>query len=492
MRDDISPRQSISPTLIISLVGGLALFWACFFAMLMRNSFLDPGIDPRWYHLALRIAFFIGFGACCFILCRTAEGYPSSQRRGVMAGLIVLFSLIALASPIMYTLAGAPLPLAFDLAAWMFSGIGLGCLLFFWLPAIACLDEQSAAQCLAFSTACGAFLYLVINLLPAYFGIVMLAICPLVSLGVAHIVTNEVPATRESVPFLVSKENAKLSWSFGIIYLAYGIVFGLGAGSITQLSGGALLLGSIAVFVLTGSLAALAFMNRFAGRMRQIDVLRMVFPFLVIALVIMSLSTGIPYALSNLLLLAGYVFLVVVSIAYEVQTAHQRHASALFFVGMSQTVLSLGMAIGFGLGLLPLTGGSTDFAMLSAVALGLVVLLAIFVTFAPKREIDTPTIIDEDHKESDHEQGRWKASCAIVAHNSKLTARETEVFFLMAKGRGIEHIQNKLCISGHTVKTHTYNIYKKMGIGSREELLDAIEAADPSDMEGSMTIPSNL
>lgn len=46
---------------------------------------------------------------------------------------------------------------------------------------------------------------------------------------------------------------------------------------------------------------------------------------------------------------------------------------------------------------------------------------------------------------------------------------------LLAKGRGIEHIQNKLYISGHTVKTHTYNIYKKMGISSREELLDAIE-----------------
>ena len=492
MRDFISARQSISPTLLVSLVGGLALFWACFFAMLMRNSFLDPGIDPLWYHLALRIAFFIGFGTCCLILSRTAEGYPSSHRRNVMAALIVLYSLIALASPLMYTLVGTPLPLAFDLIAWSFSGIGLSCLLFFWLPAIAYLDEQSAAQCLAFSTACGGFLYLVINLLPAYFGIVMLAICPLVSLGVAHIVTNEVHDFMEPVPFLISKKNAGLSWSFGVIYLAYGIVFGLGAGSITQLSGGSLLLGSIAVFVLAGSLAAFAFMNRFAGRMRQIDVLRMVFPFLVIALVIMSLSAGIPYALSNLLLLAAYVFLVVVSIAYEVQTARQRHASPLFFVGMSQTVLSLGMAVGFGVGLLPLSGDSTDFAMLSAVALGLVVLLAIFVTFAPKREADTPTVTDMEHKESDHEQGRWKACGAIVAQNSKLTARETEVFFLMAKGRGIEHIQNKLCISGHTVKTHTYNIYRKMGIGSREELLDAIEAADPGNLKDAVAIPIDL
>ncbi|MCB6312511.1 response regulator transcription factor [Gordonibacter pamelaeae] len=69
----------------------------------------------------------------------------------------------------------------------------------------------------------------------------------------------------------------------------------------------------------------------------------------------------------------------------------------------------------------------------------------------------------------------------MVAREAKLSARETEVFFLMAKGRGIEHIQNKLCISSHTVKSHTYNIYKKMGINSREELLDAIEAANPDD-----------
>ncbi|MEG0758761.1 MAG: helix-turn-helix transcriptional regulator, partial [Raoultibacter sp.] len=56
-----------------------------------------------------------------------------------------------------------------------------------------------------------------------------------------------------------------------------------------------------------------------------------------------------------------------------------------------------------------------------------------------------------------------------------LSPRETEVFLYLAKGRGIEHIQNKLFISGHTVKTHTYNIYRKMDIGSREELLDIIE-----------------
>lgn len=48
---------------------------------------------------------------------------------------------------------------------------------------------------------------------------------------------------------------------------------------------------------------------------------------------------------------------------------------------------------------------------------------------------------------------------------------------LLAKGRGTEYIQNKLGISSHTIKTHTYNIYHKVGIDSREELLDAVENA---------------
>ena len=108
------------------------------------------------------------------------------------------------------------------------------------------------------------------------------------------------------------------------------------------------------------------------------------------------------------------------------------------------------------------------------------VVLAAFITFAPSRR---PADDDDaaEAPEHEHEQGRWKARCTVVAREAKLSARETEVFFLMAKGRGIEHIQNKLCISSHTVKSHTYNIYKKMGINSREELLDAIEAANPDD-----------
>ena len=59
-----------------------------------------------------------------------------------------------------------------------------------------------------------------------------------------------------------------------------------------------------------------------------------------------------------------------------------------------------------------------------------------------------------------------------------LTPREMEVFALLAKGRNAEFIQNALFISNHTVKTHIYNIYRKMDIHSLQELLDLLDAEE--------------
>lgn len=472
-----TPDQTHSSALLLCVVGGLSLFWACFFTMLMRNSFLDPSIENLWYHLALRIALFAGFGICALILSRKGIKSPSNRPPLALLVGVALFSVVAVASPVAYAALGSPLPLTFDVIAWALSGAGLGCLFFLWIPVISNMEKGSTARCMALSAACGGFVYLIINLLPSYFSITMLAVCPLASLVARHIVEQDAGLCENaSIPYATSKENAGLSWSFGVIYIGYGIVFGLGAGSITQLSGDIVLFAGTAAFILLGAGTALAFMSRFSGRMSQIDVLRMVFPFLVISLVCMTLFTGVLYTVSNLLLLAGYLFLIVVSVSFEVQTSRVRNASPLFFVGMSQTALSGGMVIGFALGLLATVTGTTDFSVLSGIALGLVVLLAIFITFAPKRTAAAP---EEPVETADaHEQGHWKTRCTTVAQGAGLSARETEVFFLLAKGRGIEHIQNKLCISGHTVKTHTYNIYRKMGINSREELLDAIESVD--------------
>lgn len=63
-----------------------------------------------------------------------------------------------------------------------------------------------------------------------------------------------------------------------------------------------------------------------------------------------------------------------------------------------------------------------------------------------------------------------------LAKRYGLTERERDVFVLMAAGHTRPRIREQLCVSDGTVKTHSYHIYEKMGIHSREELYALVEA----------------
>ncbi|MDR1422693.1 MAG: LuxR C-terminal-related transcriptional regulator [Coriobacteriales bacterium] len=56
-----------------------------------------------------------------------------------------------------------------------------------------------------------------------------------------------------------------------------------------------------------------------------------------------------------------------------------------------------------------------------------------------------------------------------------MTPREEEVFELLFKGHSRSYISESLFISENTVKAHTKNIYRKLGIHSRHELEKIID-----------------
>ena len=74
----------------------------------------------------------------------------------------------------------------------------------------------------------------------------------------------------------------------------------------------------------------------------------------------------------------------------------------------------------------------------------------------------------------------FREKCANVAQSHKLSAREQEVMVLIAQGRDTAAIQERLALSASTVQTHRAHIYQKLGIHSKQELIDMIEAEDVS------------
>ncbi|MED9928282.1 MAG: helix-turn-helix transcriptional regulator [Slackia isoflavoniconvertens] len=67
------------------------------------------------------------------------------------------------------------------------------------------------------------------------------------------------------------------------------------------------------------------------------------------------------------------------------------------------------------------------------------------------------------------------ARCESLSEEFALSPRESEILGFLARGHTASFIAKTLIISESTVYTHTRNIYQKMGIGSREELLCLIE-----------------
>lgn len=71
----------------------------------------------------------------------------------------------------------------------------------------------------------------------------------------------------------------------------------------------------------------------------------------------------------------------------------------------------------------------------------------------------------------------FQEKCQVVAQKCGLTEREAEVMVLLAKGRTRARIQEELYLSSGTVATHARHIYRKVGVHSKQELLDVIESA---------------
>ncbi len=111
-------------------------------------------------------------------------------------------------------------------------------------------------------------------------------------------------------------------------------------------------------------------------------------------------------------------------------------------------------------------------AMLSATAVFVMLLVALF-AFGNKtpetgwgfvRPAETPS-----------QNSPLDDAATRLARRFRLSPREIEVFFLLAKGHTRAHIASELSIGDETVKSHVKSLYRKMGLHSQQELIDLVE-----------------
>lgn len=79
--------------------------------------------------------------------------------------------------------------------------------------------------------------------------------------------------------------------------------------------------------------------------------------------------------------------------------------------------------------------------------------------------------------EGDRLMDPLKEACGSLRDEYGLTARETEVLELVAAGRSLPYVQEALHIAPSTAATHINHIYQKLGIHTRQELIDLVHEA---------------
>lgn len=72
--------------------------------------------------------------------------------------------------------------------------------------------------------------------------------------------------------------------------------------------------------------------------------------------------------------------------------------------------------------------------------------------------------------------GSYTAICQKISQEYGLTERQTEILKLLGKGRNAHFIRSELYISEKTVRTHIYNIYRKLNVHSQQDLLNLIDS----------------
>ena len=95
--------------------------------------------------------------------------------------------------------------------------------------------------------------------------------------------------------------------------------------------------------------------------------------------------------------------------------------------------------------------------------------------FAPVIEEDVDEEVSAHIERNGRRKAQWHQKVDAVCEQYHLSPREREILPILLRGRDAKYIMDTFYISQSTAKTHIYNIYRKFGIHSRQELLDFVE-----------------
>ena len=124
-------------------------------------------------------------------------------------------------------------------------------------------------------------------------------------------------------------------------------------------------------------------------------------------------------------------------------------------------------------------GSGADFVLTAGIAFACLYLVLMVIWAVNARERKRAEVAAREaaqqvgslRREAD---GARRARCDEVARAHDLTAREADVLYLLAQGRDTDSIAEACSLAKNTVKSYRKAIYAKLGVHSRQEIIDLV------------------
>lgn len=464
-------------------IGGFSFF----FGWMLTSFFWLFTFFPAHYSIGQRCII------QAFILVGMLAGYlilhffASKIKMGIysLLGLIIMFVLMLLV-PIAALVSSFDIQIPFALLCLCTFGGGLGAshYLISWLDSSGRMRIGSLFTFTSASFFGGGLLGLLMLLMPQSAQPIVAMVYAAVTAGLLSFIGRRIDP-NEKIVILPRKEFLGFTKEVEPSLFVYGIVFGIGFVFVLSHGAEAATFGIVAL--LLG--AAFIFIIDLIGKPIGIIVLqRTLLCVTVASCLILPFTQGFTQVIASCFVLAAWSAFTSSNYALLTKRSITAGLTVLYHI---PSAIGIGVA-GFLTGWIIATAliiFNADSSIVTAALLGLAFILVFVVMLFFPSEIhhDEAAAAKEREKmllsiAGTSEEIPFEKRCEAVAKMFQLSPRESDILLFLAKGRNTSYIQNKLCISPHTVKSHIYSIYRKVDIHSQQKLMDFVETypVDPS------------
>ena len=520
-KSTLAPHASVAGFAIFLVVYATQI-WGGVFPFLPAD-FQTNDVTLTFY-LSQSLAFCTSFVASAF----GSYYFPAAARRMLVTLSISLaFIGSCLIIAIMYVPA---FTMAFVVGGGVFLGVGCAGLFMLWQRYFSSIPAPECNWRLIAGTALASLIYFTLYLIPDsitafLIPVVLLPLCALcLSLSVREMdfeqsMFEDIPREHPQVYAHVLSDSWRPAAGLGALAFAAGLARGVAIvePDVQMAVNVASMLG-----VLVACVVLVAAWRWFPFRFSLRAAFRVVFPIIFTGLLLFPFAEGAGLTLFASVSYTMFSIMVLVFMMQSAQIARDRGTNPVFAYSFFGACAYVPHALGFVLGWVTLdvdvmgVSNTTILSILAAYALGMALFVSSgslrkaakasaaqhddqieLVNMKPRKPATpepaaeslkaqtSPTTKPKAKKSRMPDDGlvitdRLSKQCLALKQDYGLSARETEVCELIARGRSVAAIAEELFVSENTVRTHSKHIYTKLNIHSRQELGELLSTVNPT------------